>query len=261
MRRWSSFLVILSAFGLMLMSSCVRNRLPEPSGTELVIPVAGVKGFDAIESTGTYQIELIRSDVDSVVIMVDSMYQSYVDVHLKGKKLMMGCKVSRMRKNFTVFAKVFYTGLESVELSGASRLHIDSILRCARMEVSLSGASAMEGRMVVSGNLEMDISGCSLFEGDCTVGGKSDVTVSGASSLKWKGYIKEAELAASGASMVEGFEMAIDDLDADVSGASKMKVMVNSKLSATASGASHLIYDGEPDVTAKTSGASSVSAR
>lgn len=261
MRRWTNFLVIPAAFGLMLMSSCVRNRLPEPSGKELVIPVVGLRGFNAIKSTGTYQIELIRSDVDSVVIMVDSMYQSYVDVHLKGKKLMMGCKGPLTKNRFTIFAKVFYTGVESVELSGASRLYVDSILRCARMEVTLSGASVMEGRMVVSGNLEMDISGCSLFEGDCTVGEKSDVTVSGASSLKWKGYIKEAELAASGASMVEGFEMAIDNLDADVSGASKMKVMVNSKLSATASGASHLIYDGEPDVTAKTSGASSVSAR
>lgn len=261
MRKWSSILVILSALGLMLMSSCVMNKLPEPSGNELVIPVAGVKGFDAVESTGTYQIELIRSDVDSVVIMVDSMYRPYVDVHLKGKTLVMGIKGPRAKMGFTIFAKVFYTGLESVKLSGASHLLVDSILRCARMEISLSGASVMEGKMVVSGNLEMEISGCSLFNGDCTVGGKSDVNVSGASSLKWKGYIREAELVASGASMVEGFEMAIDDLDAEVSGASKMKVMVNSKLSATASGASHLIYDGEPDVKVETSGASSVSAR
>lgn len=248
--------MILPAIGLMLMSSCAINKLPEPSGREVVIPVTGIKGFDAIESTGTYQIELIRSDVDSVVVMVDSMFQDYVDVRLKGKTLLMGCKGSR--RGFTVFAKVFHTGVESVDLSGASRLTIDSILRCPHMEVILSGASVMEGKMVVSGDLGMDISGSSLFNGECTVGEDSDVTVSGASSLQWKGYVKRAKLVASGASMVEGFEMAIDELDADVSGASKIKVMVNGSLNVTASGASHLIYDGEPDVTAKTSGASSV---
>lgn len=128
--------------------------------------------------------------------------------------------------------------LQDIKLSGAVNFYIADVLRSNNLTVLLSGASDVTGKIDAE-QLRFILSGAS----DCEVSGQAvqlKAIASGASSFKGKKFIaKEAELNASGASSI--------------------KVGVQTSLNAVASGASNIAYEGDPTIQkTASSGASSI---
>ena len=106
--------------------------------------------------------------------------------------------------------------------------------------------------------LRLNLSGACEFKGKVAID-DMDARLSGASTTKVTGKIKNLKLEASGASDMKNFDLHVENLIADLSGASDVKVFISNSLTVKASGASSLNYSGNPDkVAVHTSGASSV---
>lgn len=130
--------------------------------------------------------------------------------------------------------------LDAIKASGASDIDIEGTLNASSMNISLSGASDLSGRMVVNGNLDVNLSGA------------SDITISGSAQA--------ADFDLSGASDVKGYDFSTGTCKVDASGASGVHITVDKELSARLSGASSVSYKGSAMIRdIRTSGASSIS--
>ncbi|MEO8399975.1 MAG: DUF2807 domain-containing protein, partial [Ignavibacteriaceae bacterium] len=131
--------------------------------------------------------------------------------------------------------------LESLEASGACDIKINERLNVSSLLLKLSGACDINGEVKVS-DMIMDLSG--------------------ASTVKISGQVQNLKLTSSGASDVKNYDLVVENCVAKISGASDIRITVNSSISAAASGASSLHYRGNPEKKdVVTSGASSVSQR
>lgn len=86
-----------------------------------------------------------------------------------------------------------------------------------------------------------------------------EVSASGKSNVKVNGETDELNVEASGASSVDTESLKTQTASVDSSGASRVSVFVKSQLTSSASGASRILYSGNPaSVQKSTSGVSSV---
>ena len=131
--------------------------------------------------------------------------------------------------------------IESIEASGASNINIQQVLNAEALRLDLSGACEITGKINVD---------------------DMDMLLSGASTSKLEGTVGNLKLKASGASDMKNYQLAVQNLIADISGASDVKVMVNKSIKVQASGASNFIYSGLPEiVNTQSTGASSIKQR
>lgn len=87
-----------------------------------------------------------------------------------------------------------------------------------------------------------------------------EMKASGASKIKIVGEAKEINADASGASKIDAENLKAEDVEVEASGASSAAVSASGDLKADASGASKIIYSGEPkNLEQNASGASSIS--
>jgi hypothetical protein len=109
---------------------------------------------------------------------------------------------------------------------------------------------------------KLDISGASTANVAGFKGDKLVAEFSGASKAKLDGSVREFNGRASGASSIDAANLTAENADVDSSGASSITVNASGDLKADASGASHVIYIGDPrSLKQNASGASSVKKR
>jgi hypothetical protein len=143
-------------------------------------------------------------------------------------------------KNRRLKAYISVKELDALNVSGACEVSIDGTLKVASLKVHLSGASDLKGRLEVSGTLEAHLNG--------------------ASDMRLSGTAANTEFHVSGASEIRAYEFYTGICKVDASGASSITIHVDKELSARLSGASSLSYSGEGKVReSKTGGASSIS--
>ncbi len=136
---------------------------------------------------------------------------------------------------------ISFKNLESIEGSGACDFILSDTLNASSVLVKLSGACEIKGPVKLT-NLELNLSG--------------------ASTVKIEGITQNLKVSASGASDVKNYGLTVENCIAKISGASDVRVTVTNSITASASGASTLYYDGDPEKRQiATSGASSISQR
>jgi len=149
----------------------------------------------------------------------------------------------------------------SIDLDGRVReATLQLNLSVDRLErVQASGASRVRLEGTVDDDLRLDASGASAIEIPSAELDELVVALSGASRATVAGSASTLDADVSGASRLSLFDLAVDEAQVGVSGASTAEVTVEDELEATASGASSVRYDGDPDrVLSDVSGASSV---
>lgn len=126
-------------------------------------------------------------------------------------------------------------------------------------DLRASGASSIKLTTDVDfNNYNIDLSGASCFTGKVDIDNVNTV-LSGASIANISGKCNKYNVDCSGASIVSGFNFICNDVDANISGASKLKVTANNSLIGDISGASGIQYKGTPiNIDVDTSGASSI---
>lgn len=105
----------------------------------------------------------------------------------------------------------------------------------------------------------LDISGASSGNVSNVKAESLDLKASGASKIRIDGTADDLNIDASGASSVDAENVKAGNVEADASGASNATVSANDDLDVSASGASKILYVGEPkNIKQNSSGASSI---
>ncbi len=134
-----------------------------------------------------------------------------------------------------------------LECSGATDFNVDSIF-CNTFNLDLSGASELIlSDMLEASTCHFEVSGASQLNIVKWTGTSGEYDISGASNVTMNnGKASHIDFDVSGASEVEMPLFYVEQAEVDVSGASTLKVGVNKSITGEASGASAVIYYGEP---------------
>jgi hypothetical protein len=208
----------------------------------VVVEEFDLSGFDEVEVSNAFEVEIRQGDAFGVVVRVDDNVQQYLDVFKQGSTLSIGLKplASGTVSAVTLKAEVTMPELTGLELSGASDVTVADFKSTEALYVEASGASSLQGD-IEAGGLRFNLSGA------------SEVRLSGSGG--------DLVMDVSGASSADLAEFAVADAEIQVSGASSAAVNVSGRLEAEASGASRVRYRGRPTLgSVDASGGSSIEA-
>lgn len=202
-----------------------------------------VGSFHAVHISSAFDVLISQSNEESVAVSAsDKEVISHIQTRVDDGVLniWLDDKGKWWPKNRKLRAYISVKNLDQLKASGASDIKIEGELNLSVLKLDLSGASDMSGKLVISGKLKVELAG--------------------ASDLKVNGSADEMEIDASGASDVKGYDFVTRVCDVDASGASDVHITVDKEISAKLSGASSMSYKGSAIIKdIKTSGSSSIS--
>jgi hypothetical protein len=191
---------------------CVLSLLP---GCAL-IPTTGsgnvvtrdktVTGFDRLDISHGFKVDVRLADNFSVIIRIDDNLEKYLEVAKRGSTLHIGLKPGRDVRNATLQAEITMPELAGLKQSGGSHCTASGFESTAALHLDLSGGS----HATLSGSA-------------------GDVTID-----------------ASGGSHATLSALVAANANVEASGGSHVTVNVTGRLDADASGGSHVYYLGSP---------------
>ena len=217
-------LIILTLF----FSSCLEDRIL-PSGDTTTI-LFEYDNYSSLSVSDAFNVEVVYDSIDPhVSVTVDVNLVPHLEVIQQDQNLVIGLQRGVYVKgstllNATVYAKKIP---KKINASGASNILITDRYVSDDMSIELSGASKLEAT-IQSTSLYLNLSGAST------------ASLAGESRL----YLAEC----SGASTLRGYDLQVDQLIVDLSGASTGLFSVNESIIADASGASSIRYRGAAEV-------------
>lgn len=229
-----TLVVIAFAVGRFVDSNTVEGEGPL---TERNVEVSS---FDKIHISGGWEVTLVPGEAYDLRINVQENLQDHVKVSINGNMLEVGTE-GKVSTNERMKIRISAPEIAGIHLSGASVLRTERLLTASRLDLECSGASEL------------------YLEVDCD---QITLDVSGASEAYLEGSAGQLNVGASGAAKFYGSSCQTESTEVHTSGASYAEVNVTSSLMAEASGASKIVYSGNPEqVTESSSGASSVRAK
>ncbi|MDA3905155.1 MAG: DUF2807 domain-containing protein [Bacteroidales bacterium] len=196
-----------------------------------------VSGFHAIDVGGAFEVVLIKSSKEKVVLEIDDNLLPYVTTKVFGGVLEIDNKKD-FRNPSELKVTIYYKSIDEIDISGAASLFSEDVLKAKSIEINTSGASDIELKLDTE-SLEADFSG--------------------ASKIEFSGRATSVEIEASGASVYKALELETESCEIDVSGAAVARIWVTRELGLEASGAASVRYKGSPSIDIiNISGASSV---
>jgi len=197
--------------------------------------------FTAVEVSSAFIVKVTRADAFRVTVTADDNVIERVKVTKRGSTLEISLDNGKNYelRGTTLMATITMPALEAVTLSGATQATLEGFKSDKDFKAKLTGASTM------AGGLEA---------------GKLELEAMGASKVTLKGSAKDATLSAIGASHLHLADFAFASATVHLSGASTAAVNAKEKLDYGLSGASQLVYQGNPTIgKSRATGASSAS--
>ncbi len=208
---------------------------------KLVTREMDLKGFSRIDAGAAFVLDVTHGDGYAVTVTADDNLIDRLDVSVSGDTLHIRLRPGLSLHSVTMRAKVTLPLLRGLALSGASRATVAGLQSSEDLSLSLSGASSVEGT-IAAGDLRLGESGASRAELTGTAGNLR-IEGSGASSARLAG-------------------LTVKDAHVSLSGASSAEINASGRLDADLSGASRLLYAGDPTLgRMQTSGGSIISAK
>jgi len=226
--------VLLTVSGLVSAQKVINDANAE---------VRNVSSFHAIHVSNSFNVIITQGATESVAVSANDKedvadIKTYVENGVL--KILFDKKDKWWPKNRKLKAYIAVKNLDEIKGNGASDFKIDGSLNASNLKLDFSGASDLDGKLIVSGNLNIHLSGA------------SDIDINGSAN--------EVSIDANGASDVKAFDFTTTNCIVDASGASSVRITVDKELSAKLSGASSVQYKGTALIKGiKTSGASSIS--
>lgn len=195
--------------------------------------------FTRVEVSSAFEFEIKQSSSYSINVTADDNVIEHVQVSQEGQTLRIRLARVLSLRLVTLRVSVSMPQLHSLAVSGASR-------------GTIAGFSSAE-------DLDVTVSGASRVTGDITAG-DVEFNVSGASTIQLEGSADDMIAIVSGASRFSLDDFTVNDADVNISGASTGVINLDGRLDANVSGASTLLYIGDPVMgTINVSGASTLS--
>lgn len=205
-----------------------------------------VSSFHGIKISNAFDVIIKQGNEEAVVVSAsEGKFRDRIKVNVVNGILQISYDNEKVWKwsneNRKLRAYISVKNIDKLDVSGATDIKIDGVLKGSNLKVDLSGASSLKGAISYT-----------------------SVTVdqSGASNSKLSGTVTNLDVDVSGASDFTGFDLVSENCRAEASGASDVKITVNKDLKVDASGASDVQYKGTASISDfKTSGASSLKKR
>jgi hypothetical protein len=178
----------------------------------------GVAGFNSVEVSGVFQVEIVSGKEYSVEVQADDNVLPLIETNVSGSTLHIDLR-EKASSISTMIVRITAPNIERVDTTGAAN-------------VTASGISN------------------DLFT----------INTTGASKVNLGGETAKLDIKVTGASVIDAEQLNAVAANIKASGASKINVSVSGELHTDASGASRIVYSGDPKtVDNRTSGASSIS--
>jgi hypothetical protein len=195
--------------------------------------------FTRVEISSAFEFEIKQSSSYSINVTADDNVIDYVQVSQDGQTLRIRLGTVPSLRLVTLRASVAIPQLYGLTVSGASRGTVSDFSSSEGLNVTVSGASRVAGD-ITTGDIGFD--------------------VSGASTIQLEGSANDMVAVVSGASRFNLGDFTVNNANVNISGASSGTINLNGRLDANISGASTLLYIGEPIMgTINVSGASTFS--
>ena len=226
---------------IVLVARRQSGRPAVPGSGNVVSQIKPLEGFKRVNIGNAFHVEIKESPQFSVSLSADDNVIDLVEAEKEGDTLRIGLEAGDYSE-VTLKARITMPELLGVMLTGSSRATLEGFSSANDLSVSLSGASVLEGYVEAR---------------------ETDLRINGASQLTLAGSADGLMVRASGASVLDLQHFSIDRASVVLNGASQATVNVRGSIElADLSGASVLLYDGEPDLgDVQTSGASRLERR
>jgi hypothetical protein len=207
------------------------------------VEVRPVGSFNALDVSNAFEVIITQGSEESVAVSsnIEGDNRNIITESKNGKlKISYKNEGKRWYKNHRLKAYVSVKNIEGIKGSGATKFVIEGTLAAIKLNIHLTGATDMKGKVTVNEQLELELSGA------------SDVTLTGAAGA--------LNISASGASDVKAFDLTTGNCTISASGACNIRISAEKEISAHLSGASNVQYQGNAMIRdIKTSGASNIS--
>ncbi|MFZ6012520.1 MAG: head GIN domain-containing protein [Bacteroidota bacterium] len=225
--------LLLYLVSALVLTGCYRE---DPGPIQETEKQFSVKDFDRLEMGDAFQITVRQGDYFEIKTRGDRRNIDDLIVTKQGSTLVIRFDSNRSRQHDT-YIEITMPTFVGAHFSGSSDSKVTGFDDLESLDFTLSGASTCQ----------LDIDAPNV-----------DLDVSGASYLNLRGTGEELKADISGASVLKAFNFPVTHANLYVSGASDGNVTVSDQLRVTATGASVVIYRGNPSVTSEVSGSSSV---
>jgi len=198
--------------------------------------------FDEIEVSQAIKAEIIKSDVEKVVISAPENIMDDVLVEISGGKLYIHYKKGiRVMNNHNVSAKIYAKDFTKIEANSAAEIMVRDKFVQDKTEVEVSSAGSVSGNLEAN-DFEISTGSSSSFSGKIWAV-DLDIEASSGSSLDLSGKAKNAEISSSSGSSISAKDFVADHLKVDASSGASVDVSASSSISAEASsGGSVSVY-------------------
>ena len=194
--------------------------------------------FTQVEISSAFEFEIKQSSSYGINVTADDNVMDYVQVTQDGQTLRIRLAPVLSLRLVILKASVTLPQLRGLTISGASH-------------GTVSDFSSAEG-------LNITVSGASMVTADITAG-DIGFDVSGASIVQLAGSADNMTAIVSGASVFDLGDFAVNNVNVKISGTSTGTINLDGRLDANVSGASTLLYIGDPTMgTINVSGASTL---
>lgn len=225
--------LIIALLTIVWLTGCIED---DPGPRQQDTRSYAVADFDRIEVGEAIIVNVAYSENFSIEAEGDRRNLDDLIVSKNGNSLVV--RFNRFdRRQYATYVKITLPVLYGVDFSGAVNAQVSGFDLVNRMDISLSGASLAQ--------LSLDAT-------------EIHFSLSGASQLRLNGAGDLLEGNISGASILTAFEYLTDKTELILSGASSAKVSVADQLKGSASGASLVLYRGNPQLSIEASGSSVV---
>lgn len=230
MKTYITFLALALTF---IFSSCIdEDPGPRQSDTRSFAFV----DFNRVEAGYGLVVNITKGNTYSVAADGDRRNLDDLVVFKSGNSLILGFRNSDKRQYLT-YVNISMPDLQGVNFSGAVNATVTGFSTNSFFDATLSGASLAQ----------MNISSDELT-----------LNISGASQLRLVGSGEKMNGLVSGASLLTSYDYPVAEATLNVSGASSGRISVSQQLKGTATGASLILYRGQPSVEVESSGESMV---
>lgn len=229
------FLLIGLVF--LMFTSCTEF-IGERGNGERITEKLKVEPFNQISISGAFDVTLIPSDSDEIIVEADENLFEFIIIRVKGSTLHIDTD-RRLNSKDGILISVPVEEIEQIVSSGASSIKSSDRIILKGLDVVLSGA----------GKIDLDLEATSV-----------DVDISGATMVYLEGSTDNFNIDMSGAGSLEAGYFETKDCSVSISGVGKVLVNVSGKLNANVSGLGKVEYVGEPEsVQGDVSGVGNVS--
>jgi hypothetical protein len=198
--------------------------------------------FDEIEVSQSISAEVIKSDVEKVVISAPQNIIDEVLVDNSGGELHIHYNAGiRVMNTHNVSAKIYTKDFSKLNANSAASITVKDKFVQDKMKVEVSSSASVSGDLEAN-DFDISIDSSGSFEGKIWAV-ELDVDASSAASIDLSGKAKNAEFSASSGSSISAKNVVVQNLKAESSSGASVDISASSSIKAEASsGGSLSVY-------------------